>query len=78
MVHKEQPRASAALINSGGVRPRTSRETDVMIGIIMIAKTKPAINGVPLKLPESFWTIGLHQRYLLSKNCHCSAGELSK
>ena len=59
-------------MSSGGVRPSTSRVTDVTIGIIMIASTKPAVNGVPLKLPLSFWKIGIQPRYWFISCCQPS------
>ncbi len=60
-------------MRSGGVRASTSRVTDVMIGIIMIASTKPAMKGVPRKLPDVFSKIGIQPRYWLSSCCHSSA-----
>ena len=60
-------------MRSGGVRLRTSRVTEVTIGIIMIARTKPAMNGVPRKFPDVFWKSGIQPRYWLSNCCQTSA-----
>ena len=56
-------------MRSGGVRPSTSRVTDVTIGIIMMARTTPAVKGLPMKFPL-LSNSGIQPRYLLRSVAH--------
>ena len=64
IVQRVAPSAKAAWIRSSGAWANISRETDVMIGMIMIARTTPATNGERVKKYGFTSKRGIQPKYL--------------
>ena len=67
------PSAYAACIRSKGVCAKISREMEVTIGIIMIARTKPAINGERETYGSGNLKSGIQPKYFVRSFAQYSA-----
>ena len=64
--HRVAPSASAASFSLGGVVSITSRASDVMIGVIMIARMMPAVRKLgPSRVPKMRPTSGIAAEHVV-------------